>query len=89
MTQRYRVTISGISDKVPLRFLYTHSESKEGALRGVVSKILGYVQDPISPINKDWKYRDGKFSCPMNPKYTGLLVSYLLANSEYFTVEPL
>jgi len=85
--QKYRISIKGLTDKVSPQLCLVRAETDENALRNVVKKITHAVQDQTSPYSKDMTFDDGEFSCPLTPRYAGLLFAYLLDNPEKFKIE--
>ena len=86
---KYRVHIPTITNNVAPRMNITNSQTKEGALRNVIFKIIREIQNPTSPYNKNWEFKDGRFKVKLTSRYAPLMYEYLVANPHLYKVEEL
>jgi hypothetical protein len=73
---RYKVSIPGMTDKLPDEYRFAHATSPEGAMAGLVKRICQAVQNGETA-DKNWNFTDTGFKALMSPQYAALIIKHL------------
>ena len=83
---RYRLSIPGVTDKVPDQYSYSYATRREDAMSNVIRRICRDIQSGTVS-HQNWNYTDTGFKALMLPQYAALIIKHLKDNPNRWKAE--
>ena len=84
--KKYKVSIPGVTDKLPDQYSYTYTSDPEKAMANAIQRITRDVQSG-KVLHRNWNYTDTGFQALMSPQYAALIIKHLKDNSGRWKAE--